>query len=148
MLTGRHGLFATYEAFAHVVDSMVNQHAKWLKSARDLPWRRPVPSLNILLSSHVWRQDHNGFSHQDPGFIDFVANKRGDTARIYLPPDANTLLCVMDHCLRTYDRINVVVAGKQPALQWLSLDEASAIARPASTSGTGPPTRVRGSRMW
>lgn len=124
VLTGRHGLFATYEAFAHVVDSMVNQHAKWLKSARDLPWRRPVPSLNILLSSHVWRQDHNGFSHQDPGFIDFVANKRGDTARIYLPPDANTLLCVMDHCLRTYDRINVVVAGKQPALQWLSLDEA------------------------
>jgi xylulose-5-phosphate/fructose-6-phosphate phosphoketolase len=124
VLTGRHGLFATYEAFAHVVDSMVNQHAKWLKSARNLPWRRPVPSLNILLSSHVWRQDHNGFSHQDPGFIDFVANKRGDTARIYLPPDANTLLCAMDHCLRTYDRINVVVAGKQPAPQWLSLDEA------------------------
>ncbi|MCX4194139.1 phosphoketolase family protein [Methylobacterium organophilum] len=124
VLTGRHGLFATYEAFAHVVDSMVNQHAKWLKSSRNLPWRRPVPSLNILLSSHVWRQDHNGFSHQDPGFIDFVANKRGDTARIYLPPDANTLLCVMDHCLRTYDRINVVVAGKQPALQWLTLDEA------------------------
>jgi xylulose-5-phosphate/fructose-6-phosphate phosphoketolase len=125
VLTGRHGLFATYEAFVHVVDSMVNQHAKWLKSSRDLPWRRPVPSLNILLSSHVWRQDHNGFSHQDPGFIDFVANKRGDTARIYLPPDANTLLCAMDHCLRTYDRINVVVAGKQPALQWLNLDEAA-----------------------
>lgn len=124
VLTGRHGLFATYEAFVHVVDSMVNQHAKWLKSARALPWRRPIPSLNILLSSHVWRQDHNGFSHQDPGFIDFVANKRGDTARIYLPPDANCLLCVTDHCLRTYDRINVVVAGKQPALQWLSLDEA------------------------
>jgi xylulose-5-phosphate/fructose-6-phosphate phosphoketolase len=125
VLTGRHGIFATYEAFVHVVDSMVNQHAKWLKSSRDLPWRRPVPSLNILLSSHVWRQDHNGFSHQDPGFIDFVANKRGDTARIYLPPDANCLLCVTDHCLRTYDRINVVVAGKQPALQWLSLDEAA-----------------------
>ncbi|MGV7032682.1 phosphoketolase family protein [Methylobacterium symbioticum] len=125
VLTGRHGLFATYEAFVHVVDSMVNQHAKWLKSSRDLPWRRPVPSLNILLSSHVWRQDHNGFSHQDPGFIDFVANKRGDTARIYLPPDANTLLCVTDHCLRTYDRINVVVAGKQPALQWLGPDEAA-----------------------
>ena len=125
VLTGRHGLFATYEAFAHVVDSMVNQHAKWLKSSRDLPWRRPVPSLNILLSSHVWRQDHNGFSHQDPGFIDFVANKRGDTARIYLPPDANSLLCVTDHCLRTYDRINVVVSGKQPALQWLTLDEAA-----------------------
>ncbi len=114
-----------HEGLVMVVDSMVNQHAKWLKSARALPWRRPVPSLNILLSSHVWRQDHNGFSHQDPGFIDFVANKRGDTARIYLPPDANCLLCVADHCLRTYDRINVVVAGKQPALQWLSLDEAA-----------------------
>ena len=125
VLTGRHGLFATYEAFVHVVDSMVNQHAKWLKASRELPWRRPVPSLNILLSSHVWRQDHNGFSHQDPGFIDFVANKRGDTARIYLPPDANCLLCVTDHCLRTYDRINVVVAGKQPAPQWLGLDEAA-----------------------
>ena len=125
VLTGRHGLFATYEAFVHVVDSMVNQHAKWMKSSRDLPWRRPMPSLNILLSSHVWRQDHNGFSHQDPGFIDFVANKRGDTARIYLPPDANTLLCVTDHCLRTHDRVNVVVAGKQPALQWLGLDEAA-----------------------
>ncbi len=125
VLTGRHGLFATYEAFVHVVDSMVNQHAKWLKSSRDLPWRRPVPSLNILLSSHVWRQDHNGFSHQDPGFIDFMANKRGDTARIYLPPDANCLLRVTDHCLRTYDRINVVVAGKQPALQWLGLDAAT-----------------------
>ena len=125
VLTGRHGLFACYEAFIHIVDSMVNQHAKWLKGSRALAWRRPVPSLNILLSSHVWRQDHNGFSHQDPGFIDFVANKRGDTARIYLPPDANTLLCIMDHCLRTHDRINVVVAGKQPALQWLSLDEAA-----------------------
>ncbi len=126
VLTGRHGLFATYEAFVHVVDSMVNQHAKWLKGSRALPWRRPVPSLNILLSSHVWRQDHNGFSHQDPGFIDFLANKRGDTARIYLPPDANTLLCVMDHCLRTHDRINVVVAGKQPALQWLDFEAAAA----------------------
>ena len=124
VLTGRHGVFACYEAFIHIVDSMVNQHAKWLKGSRALAWRKPVPSLNILLSSHVWRQDHNGFSHQDPGFIDFVANKRGDTQRIYLPPDANTLLCIMDHCLRTHDRINVVVAGKQPALQWLSLDEA------------------------
>ncbi len=125
LLTGRHGLFATYEAFAHVVDSMVSQHAKWLKASRALPWRRPVPSLNILLSSHVWRQDHNGFSHQDPGFIDFLANKRGDTVRVYLPPDANCLLCVMDHCLRTHDRINAVVAGKQPGLQWLSLDHAA-----------------------
>ncbi|GJD32233.1 Xylulose-5-phosphate phosphoketolase [Methylobacterium adhaesivum] len=125
VLTGRHGVFACYEAFIHIVDSMVNQHAKWLKGVRALSWRRPVPSLNILLSSHVWRQDHNGFSHQDPGFIDFVANKRGDIQRIYLPPDANTLLCIMDHCLRTHDRINVVVAGKQPAPQWLGLDEAA-----------------------
>jgi xylulose-5-phosphate/fructose-6-phosphate phosphoketolase len=149
VLTGRHGIFATYEAFVHVVDSMVNQHAKWLKSSRDLPWRRPVPSLNILLSSHVWRQDHNGFSHQDPGFIDFVANKRGDTARIYLPPDANCLLCVTDHCLHTFDRINVVVAGKQPALQWLSLDEAvthcaagAGIWTFASNDGDGEPDVV------
>ena len=125
VLTGRHGVFACYEAFIHIVDSMVNQHAKWLKASRALAWRKAVPSLNILLSSHVWRQDHNGFSHQDPGFIDFVANKRGDTARIYLPPDANCLLWVMDHCLRTHDRINVVVAGKQPSLQWLGLDEAA-----------------------
>ncbi|ACL60989.1 phosphoketolase family protein [Methylobacterium nodulans] len=125
LLTGRHGLFASYEAFIHVVDSMVSQHAKWLKSSRALPWRRPVPSLNLLLSSHVWRQDHNGFSHQDPGFIDFIANKRGDVARVYLPPDANCLLWVMDHCLGTHDRINVVVAGKQPAPQWLAPDAAA-----------------------
>ncbi|MBV9754331.1 MAG: phosphoketolase family protein, partial [Hyphomicrobiales bacterium] len=124
LLTGRHGIFACYEAFIHIVDSMVNQHAKWLKVSQELTWRRPIASLNYLLTSHVWRQDHNGFSHQDPGFIDHVANKKADIARIYLPPDANTLLCVTDHCLRTYDRINVIVAGKQPAPQWLSMDEA------------------------
>ncbi len=124
LLTGRHGFFSCYEAFSHIVDSMVNQHAKWLKVSRGLSWRRPIASLNYLLTSHVWRQDHNGFSHQDPGFIDHVANKKADIARIYLPPDANTLLCVTDHCLRTYDRINVIVAGKQPAPQWLTMDEA------------------------
>ena len=124
LLTGRHGFFACYEAFIHIVDSMVNQHAKWLKVSQSLQWRRPIASLNYLLTSHVWRQDHNGFSHQDPGFIDHVANKKSDIARIYLPPDANTLLCVTDHCLRTYDRINVIVAGKQPAPQWLTMEQA------------------------
>jgi len=124
LLTGRHGLFSCYEAFIHIVDSMFNQHAKWLKVARALPWRRPIASLNYLLTSHVWRQDHNGFSHQDPGFIDLVTNKKADIVRVYLPPDANTLLWVADHCLRTYDRINVIVAGKQPAAQWLSMQEA------------------------
>lgn len=124
LLTGRHGLFSCYEAFIHIIDSMFNQHAKWLKVSRELPWRKPVSSLNYLLSSHVWRQDHNGFSHQDPGFIDVVANKKADIVRIYLPPDANTLLWVADHCLRTYDRINVIVAGKQPEPQWLTMEEA------------------------
>ena len=124
LLTGRHGLFNCYEAFIHIVDSMFNQHAKWLKSCREIPWRRPIPSLNYLLTSHVWRQDHNGFSHQDPGFIDHVANKKSDIVRIYLPPDANTLLFVTDHCLRSWNRINVIVAGKQPEPQWLGLDEA------------------------
>jgi xylulose-5-phosphate/fructose-6-phosphate phosphoketolase len=124
LLTGRHGLFSCYEAFIHIVDSMFNQHAKWLKVARTLPWRRPISSLNYLVTSHVWRQDHNGFSHQDPGFIDVVTNKKADIVRVYLAPDANCLLWVMDHCLRTYDRINVIVAGKQPAPQWLSIDEA------------------------
>jgi xylulose-5-phosphate/fructose-6-phosphate phosphoketolase len=124
LLTGRHGLFSCYEAFIHIVDSMVNQHAKWLKSSRTVEWRRPISSLNYLLTSHVWRQDHNGFSHQDPGFLDVVANKKADTVRIYLPPDANTLLWVTDHCLRSWDRINVIVAGKQPELQWLSMDAA------------------------
>ena len=121
LLTGRHGFFSCYEAFIHIVDSMFNQHAKWLKVSRGLPWRRPIASLNYLLTSHVWRQDHNGFSHQDPGFVDLVANKKADIVRIYLPPDANTLLWVTDHCLRTYDRINVIVAGKQPAPQWLTM---------------------------
>jgi xylulose-5-phosphate/fructose-6-phosphate phosphoketolase len=124
LLTGRHGLFSCYEAFIHIIDSMLNQHAKWIKSARAVEWRRPISSLNYLLTSHVWRQDHNGFSHQDPGFMDLVANKKADVARIYLPPDANTLLWVTDHCLRSWDRINVVVAGKQPEPQWLDMNSA------------------------
>jgi xylulose-5-phosphate/fructose-6-phosphate phosphoketolase len=124
LLTGRHGLFACYEAFIHIIDSMFNQHAKWLKASRRLSWRRPISSLNYLLTSHVWRQDHNGFSHQDPGFIDLVANKKADVVRVYLPPDANCLLWVLDHCLATWDRINVIVAGKQPEPQWLGMDDA------------------------
>jgi xylulose-5-phosphate/fructose-6-phosphate phosphoketolase len=125
LLTGRHGFFSCYEAFIHIIDSMFNQHAKWLKVSRALPWRRPIASLNYLLTSHVWRQDHNGFSHQDPGFVDLVANKKADIVRIYFPPDANTLLWIADHCLRTYDRINVIVAGKQPSPQWLTMREAA-----------------------
>jgi xylulose-5-phosphate/fructose-6-phosphate phosphoketolase len=124
LLTGRHGLFNCYEAFIHIVDSMFNQHAKWLKVTRGIPWRRPLASLNYLLSSHVWRQDHNGFSHQDPGFIDHVVNKKAEIIRVYLPPDANCLLSVADHCLRSRHYVNVIVAGKQPALQFLPLDEA------------------------
>ncbi len=124
LLTGRHGLFSCYEAFIHIVDSMFNQHAKWLKVTRHIPWRRPIASLNYLLTSHVWRQDHNGFSHQDPGFIDHVVNKKAEIVRVYLPPDANTLLSVTDHCLRSRHYINVIVAGKQPALQWLDMDAA------------------------
>src|SRR5262249_46935060 len=124
LLTGRHGLFNCYEAFIHIVDSMFNQHAKWLKVTRGIPWRRPIASLNYLLSSPVWRQDHNGFSHQDPGFIDHVVNKKAEVVRVYLPPDANTLLSVADHCLRSRNYVNVVVAGKQPALDYLSMDEA------------------------
>ncbi len=126
LLTGRHGLFDCYEAFIHIVDSMFNQHAKWLKTTRALPWRRPIASLNYLLTSHVWRQDHNGLSHQDPGFIDHVVNKKADVIRVYLPPDANTLLSVGDHVLRSKHYVNVIVAGKQPALNWLSMDEAIA----------------------
>jgi xylulose-5-phosphate/fructose-6-phosphate phosphoketolase len=126
LLTGRHGLFNCYEAFIHIVDAMFNQHAKWLESTRDIPWRRPIASLNYLLSSHVWRQDHNGFSHQDPGFIDLVVNKKADVVRVYLPPDANTLLSTYDHCLRSRNYVNVVVAGKQPALNYLSMDDAIA----------------------
>ena len=125
LLTGRHGLFNCYEAFIHIVDSMFNQHAKWLKVTRQIPWRRPIASLNYLLASHVWRQDHNGFTHQDPGFIDHVVNKKAEVVRVYLPPDANCLLSVMDHCLRSRHCVNVVVAGKHPAPQWLSMDAAS-----------------------
>jgi xylulose-5-phosphate/fructose-6-phosphate phosphoketolase len=124
LLTGRHGFFNCYEAFIHIIDSMFNQHAKWLKVTRHIPWRRPIASLNYLLSSHVWRQDHNGFSHQDPGFIDHVVNKKAEVIRVYLPPDANTLLSVTDHCLRSRNYVNVVVAGKQPAPQWLDMEAA------------------------
>jgi len=124
LLTGRHGFFSCYEAFIHIVDSMFNQHAKWLKVANHLPWRRSIASLNYLLSSHVWRQDHNGFSHQDPGFIDHVANKKAEIIQVYLPPDANTLLAVTDHCLRSRNCVNVIVAGKQPAPQWLDIEAA------------------------
>ena len=126
LLTGRHGFFSCYEAFIHIVDSMFNQHAKWLKVTRGIPWRRPIASLNYLLTSHVWRQDHNGFSHQDPGFIDHVVNKKAEIVRVYLPPDANCLLSVADHCLRSRDYVNVIVAGKQPALDYLTMDEAIA----------------------
>ena len=126
LLTGRHGLFSCYEAFIHIIDSMFNQHAKWLKVTRGIPWRRPIASLNYLLTSHVWRQDHNGFSHQDPGFIDHVVNKKAEIIRVYLPPDANCLLSVADHCLRSRHYVNVIVAGKQPSLDWLSMDEAVA----------------------
>lgn len=124
LLTGRHGFFSCYEAFIHIIDSMFNQHAKWLKTTRHIPWRRPIASLNYLLTSHVWRQDHNGFSHQDPGFIDHVVNKKAEVIRVYLPPDANTLLSVADHCLKSRNYVNVIVAGKQPALQYLTIDEA------------------------
>ncbi|CAN5876062.1 phosphoketolase family protein [soil metagenome] len=125
LLTGRHGLFSCYEAFIHIIDSMFNQHAKWLNTTRDIAWRAPIASLNYLLTSHVWRQDHNGNTHQDPGFIDVVANKKADVVRVYLPPDANTLLSVMDHCLRSRNYVNVIIAGKQPELQWLDIDAAT-----------------------
>ncbi|WP_455370620.1 phosphoketolase family protein, partial [Petrachloros mirabilis] len=124
LLTGRHGFFSCYEAFIHIIDSMFNQHAKWLKVTNHIPWRRPIASLNYLLSSHVWRQDHNGFSHQDPGFIDHVVNKKAEVIRVYLPPDANTLLWVTDRCLRSRNQVNVIVAGKQPAPQWLDMEAA------------------------
>jgi xylulose-5-phosphate/fructose-6-phosphate phosphoketolase len=124
LLTGRHGFFSCYEAFIHIIDAMFNQHAKWLKVCNGIPWRRPIGSLNYLLSSHVWRQDHNGFSHQDPGFIDHVVNKKAEVVRVYLPPDANTLLSVTNHCLRSRNYVNLIVAGKQPAPQWLTMDQA------------------------
>jgi xylulose-5-phosphate/fructose-6-phosphate phosphoketolase len=149
LLTGRHGLFNCYEAFIHIVDSMLNQHAKWLKVTRGIPWRRPIASLNYLLSSHVWRQDHNGFSHQDPGFIDHVVNKKAEIVRVYLPPDANCLLSVADHCLRSRHYVNVIVAGKQPSLDYLTIDEAVAhcarglgIWEWASNDGGGEPDVV------
>jgi xylulose-5-phosphate/fructose-6-phosphate phosphoketolase len=149
LLTGRHGLFSCYEAFIHIVDSMFNQHAKWLKTTRGLAWRAPIASLNYLLTSHVWRQDHNGFSHQDPGFIDHVVNKKADVIRVYLPPDANTLLSVTDHCLRSRNYVNVIVAGKQPEPQWLDIDAAIAhcelgvgIWHWASNDGGGEPDVV------
>ena len=153
LLTGRHGFFSCYEAFIHIVDSMFNQHAKWLKVTRDIPWRRPIASLNYLLTSHVWRQDHNGFSHQDPGFIDHVVNKKAEIVRVYLPPDANCLLSVADHCLRSRDYVNVIVAGKQPALDYLPMDEAIAhctrgigIWEWASSDAGGEPDVVLGVR--
>ena len=124
LLTGRHGFFSCYEAFIHIIDSMFNQHAKWLKVCNHIPWRRPIASLNYLLTSHVWRQDHNGFSHQDPGFIDHVINKKAEVVRVYLPPDANTLLSVTDHCLRSRNYVNLIVAGKNAQPQWLNMDEA------------------------
>jgi xylulose-5-phosphate/fructose-6-phosphate phosphoketolase len=124
LLTGRHGWFSCYEAFVHIIDAMFNQHAKWLKTTRDIPWRKPIASLNYLLTSHVWRQDHNGFSHQDPGFIDHIANKKADVVRIYLPPDTNTLLSVADHCLRSRQYVNLIIAGKQPAPNWLDIESA------------------------
>jgi xylulose-5-phosphate/fructose-6-phosphate phosphoketolase len=148
LLTGRHGFFSCYEAFIHIIDSMVNQHAKWLKTTLEIPWRRPIASLNYLLSSLVWRQDHNGFSHQDPGFIDHLLNKKADVVRIYLPPDANTLLSVADHCLRSRHYINLIVAGKQPAPQWLTTDEAVAHCTtglglwPWASNGDGDPEIV------
>ena len=148
LLTGRHGFFSCYEAFIHIVDSMANQHAKWLKTTREIPWRKPVASLNYLLSSLVWRQDHNGFSHQDPGFIDHLVNKKADVVRIYLPPDANSLLSVADHCLRSRNYINLIVAGKQPAPQWMTMDEAVAHCTtglgiwPWASNGEGDPEVV------
>jgi len=151
LLSGRHGLFSCYEAFIHIVDSMFNQHAKWLKTSRQVPWRRPLASLNYLLTSHVWRQDHNGFSHQDPGFIDHVVNKKAEVVRVYLPPDANCLLSVADHCLRSRNYVNLIVAGKQPELTWLTMEQAEAhcargigIWEFASREGEGEPDVVLG----
>jgi xylulose-5-phosphate/fructose-6-phosphate phosphoketolase len=149
VLTGRHGLFNCYEAFIHIVDAMFNQHAKWLKVSRGIPWRRPIASLNYLLSSHVWRQDNNGFSHQDPGFIDHVVNKKAEVVRVYLPPDANCLLSVADHCLRSRDYVNVIVAGKQPALDYLTMEEAIEHCTRGIVFGSGPrPTGTDRSPTW
>ena len=146
LLTGRHGFFSCYEAFIHIIDSMFNQHAKWLKVCNHIPWRRPIASLNYLLTRHVWRQDHNGFSHQDPGFIDHVVNKKAEVVRVYLPPDANCLLSVTDHCLRSRNYVNVIVAGKQPAPQWLTMDEAIKHCTAGLASGSGRATIRAASR--
>ena len=141
LLTGRHGVFTCYEAFIHIIDAMFNQHAKWLEASAQVPWRRPLASLNYLLSSHVWRQDHNGFTHQDPGFLDVVLNKKPEIVRVYLPPDANTLLSTYDHCLRSRHYVNVVVAGKQPQQDWLSAPRTRRCTAPAAAaSGTGRQT--------
>jgi xylulose-5-phosphate/fructose-6-phosphate phosphoketolase len=156
LLTGRHGVFNCYEAFVHIVDSMFNQFAKWLKVHRTLSWRRPIASFNYLLSSHVWQQDHNGFSHQDPGFIDHVVNKKADVVRVYLPPDANTMLAVTEHCLQGRDTVNVIVTGKQPTPTWLGPEEVSASSDsrdPKSpgrspTSSSAVPAMSRRSRPW
>ncbi len=148
LLTGRHGVFNCYEAFIHIIDSMFNQHAKWLKTTRGIEWRRPVASLNYLLSSLVWRQDHNGFSHQDPGFIDHVVNKKAEVIRVYLPPDANTLLSVADHCLRSRNYVNVIVAGKQPEWQWLSMDEAVIHCTRGAGIWDWAPATPAASRTW
>ena len=144
LLTGRHGLFTCYEAFIHIIDSMFNQHAKWLQASAGVPWRRPLASLNYLLSSHVWRQDHNGSTHQDPGFLDVVMNKDPSIVRVYLPPDANTLLSTYDHCLRSRHYVNVVVAGKQPQADWLDAEQAALhCARGAGHLGLGQQRRRR-----
>jgi xylulose-5-phosphate/fructose-6-phosphate phosphoketolase len=148
LLTGRHGFFSTYEAFVHVIDSMFNQHAKWLAMCEEIPWRAPVSSLNLLITSTVWRQDHNGFTHQDPGFLDLVVNKDPAVTRIYLPPDANCLLSVADHCLRSRNDINVIVADKQQHLQYLDMDAAIRHCTKGSASGTGPATTRAASPMW
>jgi xylulose-5-phosphate/fructose-6-phosphate phosphoketolase len=148
LLTGRHGLFNCYEAFIHIVDSMFNQHAKWLKVTSQLPWRREIASLNYLLASHVWQQDHNGFTHQDPGFLDHVVNKKADIVRVYLPPDANCLLSVADHCLRSRNYVNVVVAGKRAMPQWLTMDQAVVHCTEGSASGSGPATTRAPSPTW
>jgi xylulose-5-phosphate/fructose-6-phosphate phosphoketolase len=148
LLTGRHGFFSTYEAFAHVIDSMVNQHCKWLEKSNEVPWRAKVSSLNLLITSTVWRQDHNGFSHQDPGLLDVVANKSPEVVRIYLPPDANCLLSVGDHCLRSTGYVNVIVADKQPHLQYLEMDAAIRHCVKGIGIWDWPATTMGASPMW
>ena len=148
LLTGRHGLLSTYEAFVHVIDSMFNQFAKWLSISNQLSWRQDIASLNLLITSTVWRQDHNGFTHQDPGFLDVVVNKSAAVTRIYLPPDANCLLSVADHCLRSENYVNVIVSDKQMHLQYLDMDAAIGTAPRALASGNGPATTAAANRIW